>query len=131
MGLAVFLVIGLSAMGYGVYEALLHYRLRRHGIRARGLVARYESSSGTGGSGPTQHAVVEFVDDQGYIRELRVQGTGRSGLRVGGPASVIYLSGAPETARIDIAWRSLRRIVPILAFGCLFAGLALWELVRR
>ncbi|WP_432140990.1 DUF3592 domain-containing protein [Streptomyces sp. bgisy084] len=131
MGLVVFLVIGLAIMGYGVDEAVTHYRLRRHGIRARGLVARYESSSGTGGSGPTQHAVVEFVDDQGYMRELRDQGTGHSGLRVGGPALVIYLPSAPGTARIDIAWRSLWRIVPSLAFGCLFAGLAVWELVRR
>ncbi|MEV0118451.1 DUF3592 domain-containing protein [Streptomyces sp. NPDC050844] len=130
MGLVVFLAIGLATMGYGVYEAALHYRLRRHGIRARGLVARRESSAGTGGSGPTQHAVVEFVDDQGHMREVRDQRTGRSVLRVGGPALVIYLPGAPGTARIDDAWRSVWRIVPVLGFGCLLTGLALWELVR-
>ncbi|MFD5699432.1 DUF3592 domain-containing protein [Streptomyces lasiicapitis] len=131
MGLLVFLVIGLAIMGYGVHEAVLDYRLRRHGIRARGLVARYESSSGTGGSGPSPHAVVAYVDDQGCMRELQDQRTGRSGLRVGGPAPVIYLPGAPGTARIDIARRSMWRIVPSLTFGCLFASLALWELVRR
>ncbi|MFD3942015.1 alpha/beta hydrolase [Streptomyces sp. NPDC058579] len=70
---ASFLVIGLAVLGYGVHEAVLLYRLRRHGIRARGLVARYESSSGTRGSGRSTS----------------------------------------------------------LAFGCLFASLALWELVRR
>ncbi|SHM95759.1 DUF3592 domain-containing protein [Streptomyces yunnanensis] len=131
MGYVVCLVIGLAGLGYGGYEAVLHYRLWRHGIRARGFVARFESSSGAGGSGATQHAVVEFIDDQGYMREFTDQETARSGLRLGGPARVIYLPGAPGTARIDMVWRSLSRIVPCLAFGCLFAGLALWELVRR
>ncbi|MER5940404.1 DUF3592 domain-containing protein [Streptomyces sp. NPDC001928] len=131
MDLVVFLVIGLAALGYGVHEAVLLYRLRRHGIRARGLVARYESSSGTAGSGHSTRAVVTFVDDQGYMHEFRDRETARPDLRLGGPAPVIYLPSAPGAARIDMPWRRLWTIVPSLAFGCLFAGLALWELVRR
>lgn len=46
-------------------------------------MARFESSSGAGGSGATQHAVVEFIDDQGYMREFTDQETARSGLRLG------------------------------------------------
>ncbi|MFJ9855400.1 DUF3592 domain-containing protein [Streptomyces sp. NPDC101150] len=139
MGYVVFLVFGLALTGYCVYEAVLLYRLRHHGIRARGLVTRYESSSGAGGSGPTQHAVVEFVDDQGHMRQLRDQETGR-GLGLQASAPVIYLPGAPGTARIDmrdggvrqgLIWKGLSRIVPCLVVGCLFAGLALGELVRR
>ncbi|UUN30148.1 DUF3592 domain-containing protein [Streptomyces sp. FIT100] len=139
MGYVVFVVLGLALTGYGVHEAALLYRLRHHGIRARGLVTRYKSSSGTGGNGPTRHAVVEFVDDQGHMRQFRDQETGR-GLGLQASAPVIYLPGTPGTARIDmrdggvrqgLVWKSLSRIVPCLAVGCLFAGLALWELVRR
>lgn len=76
MGHVVLLVLGLSIVGYGVHQAVLHNRLRRHGFRVRGLVAHHESSPGTGGSGPTTCTVVEFVDDQGHTRELRDQATG-------------------------------------------------------
>ncbi|MEL5956640.1 DUF3592 domain-containing protein [Streptomyces sp. CLV115] len=127
MDYVVLLVLGLGAVGYGVHQAVLHYRLRRHGIRVRGLVARYESSPGTGGSGPTTYTVVEFIDDQGRACELRDQATGRRRLRVGDGAPVLFLPGAPGNARVDIAGRRLGEYVPFLVACCLFVGYALWR----
>ncbi|MFI1964569.1 hypothetical protein ACH429_10670 [Streptomyces pathocidini] len=81
----------------------------------------------------------EFVDDQGHMGQFRNQETGR-GLSLQASVLVVYLPGAPGTARIDmrdggvrqgLVWKSLSRIVPCLAVGCLFAGLAFWELVCR
>ncbi|MEU9338475.1 DUF3592 domain-containing protein [Streptomyces sp. NPDC048290] len=128
MGVTVFLLIGLAVLAYGLYEAQLHYRLRRHGIRVMGIVARHESSSG---GGPSLRLVVQFVDEQGQVHEARNREPERMTLRIGGQAPVVYLPGAPRTARIDDGGRSLWRLVLVVGLGCLFTGLSLWDMVSR
>jgi hypothetical protein len=104
--------MGLVLIGIAAREAVHQRRLWREGVRTEGLVVRHRRSSG-GEGGSVSFAVVNFVDVQGRPHEFEV---GAKGLAVGGQAPVVYLPGAPETARVDLS--SKRRA----SFGLLLVG---------
>ncbi|MEV0639452.1 DUF3592 domain-containing protein [Streptomyces sp. NPDC050619] len=120
------LLIGLIVIGFGIYEATLHRRLRREGTRTEGRVVRHREKRIQ--KGTTYFAVVDFVDAQGTRHEFEARVSGVKGLPVGGQAPVVYLLGAPKTARIDHAQKRLESIGIPLLVGIAFTAAAIWML---
>ncbi|MEU7487056.1 DUF3592 domain-containing protein [Streptomyces sp. NPDC042319] len=122
-----FLLMGPVVIGFGIREAALQRRLRHEGIRTEGLVVRHRRKSSSEG-GHTTFAVVNFVDAQGGPHEFQAQSSGVKGLPVGGQAPVLYLPGAPKTARLDISSKRVGHLVASSVGGIAFMAIAIWML---
>lgn len=120
-----FLLAGVVAIGFSMYEGAHQRRLRREGIRTEGLVIRHRMESAPQGAS-VAFVVVNFVDAQGGSHEFQAKTSGVKGLPVGGRASVLYLPDDPETARLDLAWRRFGNVsVPLLS-GIALTAVAIW-----
>ncbi len=126
MWLQVLLLIGLIVIGFGIRETALQLRLRREGIRTEGLVVRHRRERIQRGT--VFFAVVNFVDAQGTSHEFEAKVSGVRGLPVGGQAPVVYLLGAPKTARLDHSRKRLESIGLPLVAGIVFTAAAIWML---
>ncbi|WP_344566580.1 DUF3592 domain-containing protein [Streptomyces axinellae] len=121
-----FLLIGPVIIGFGVREAAHQRRLRSQGIRTEGRVVRHRRKSGN--EGPVSFAVVNFVDTQGSPREFQHRASGVKGLPVGGHVPVLYLPGAPESARLDLSAKRFQTVGMPFAGGLGFMAIAVWML---
>jgi hypothetical protein len=121
------LLAGPVTIGFSIYEAAHHRRLLRAGVRAEGMVVRHRRQSSAKG-GTAYFAVVNFVDAQGIPHEFEANSSGVRGLPVGGRAPVVYLPGAPESARLDLSGRRLASILVPLGGGILFTAVGIWML---
>ncbi|MFI6376953.1 DUF3592 domain-containing protein [Streptomyces sp. NPDC050546] len=124
---AMSLLAGLTVLGFGTREAMFQHRLRREGIRVRGLVVRHRVES-SAKDGTFYFAVVEFVDAQGGRHTIESRSSGVKGLPVGGGVPVRYLPGGPEDARIDLTGRRIGEIGSLFAVGALFTAIGIWML---
>ncbi|NGO46018.1 DUF3592 domain-containing protein [Streptomyces ureilyticus] len=122
----VLLLIGLIVIGFGIRETALQRRLLREGIRTEGLVVRHRRHRVQ--KGDVFFAVVNFVDAQGISHEFEAKVSGVKGLPVGGQAPVLYLLGAPKTARVDDSRKRLESMGLPLVFGTVFTAAAIWML---
>ncbi|WP_157894793.1 DUF3592 domain-containing protein [Streptantibioticus cattleyicolor] len=120
-------LLGLTVIGIAVYEIALQCRLRREGVRVRGVVVRHTVSST--GETRSRHAVVGFVDADGTSHEYRSALSGTGKLPVGGEVPMIYLPGAPAKARIDIASRRWGQVAVLMLFGVAFTAVGLLSMV--
>ncbi|MFC5184884.1 DUF3592 domain-containing protein [Actinomadura harenae] len=120
------LLAGLVIIGFGTYEAAHGRRLRRDGVHAEGRVIRHRQERGT--DGVVTYAVVGFVDAQGTTHEFEPTSSGARGLPVGGRVPVLFLPGAPNSARVDRTGRRLAGIVGPLAGGSVFTAIGIWLL---
>ncbi|MGN5633522.1 DUF3592 domain-containing protein [Streptomyces sp. AC154] len=129
MWVALVLLAGLTTLWFGTREAVLRHRLRRKGIRARGLVVRHDlRGAGKDGGPPSRTAVVEFVDARGSRHTLQAGSSGVKGLPVGGEVPVRYLHDVPERARIDLIGKRIVDVAFPLALGTLFTAIGIWML---
>ncbi|MEV1085973.1 DUF3592 domain-containing protein [Streptomyces sp. NPDC050211] len=126
MWLQVLLLIGLIVIGFGIRETALQRRLRREGIRTEGLVVRHRRHRVQ--KGTVFFAVVNFVDAQGTSHEFEAKVSGVKGLPVGGQAPVVYLLGAPKTARLDQTQKRFESVALPLLAGIAFTTAAIWML---
>ncbi|MFF4102780.1 DUF3592 domain-containing protein [Streptomyces sp. NPDC001903] len=122
------LLAGLTLLGFGTYEAVVQQRLRREGIRVRGLVVRHHTDGPRIDGGPVYFAVVEFVDAQGSRHTFQAKSSGVKGFPVGGGVPVRYLPEAPQGARIDLRRRRIAEVASLLAGGTLFTAIGIWML---
>lgn len=120
---AVLLLAGLVVLGLDTHEVVIQHRLRRAGVRVRGVVVRHRGHSGK--DGPVYFAVVEFVDAQGGRHTFQARSSGVKGLPVGGGVPVRYLPDAPKRARIDLTRRRIGDVVFPLAIGILFTAIGI------
>ncbi|MGW8776585.1 DUF3592 domain-containing protein [Streptomyces sp. NPDC055796] len=122
------LLAGLTLLGFGTCEAVVQQRLRREGIRVRGLVVRHHTDGPRIDGGPVYFAVVEFVDAQGSRHTFQAKSSGVEGFPVGGGVPVRYLPEAPQGARIDLRRRRIAEVASLLAGGTLFTAIGIWML---
>ncbi|MDH6220444.1 DUF3592 domain-containing protein [Streptomyces pseudovenezuelae] len=115
LGIAVCAAVGLLLFTVAVRDAVLIRRLRRHGIRTRGVVVDNVRVDGRD-SGPTWAPVIAFADQRGYRVEFtsRMRGSGM-GLATGREVPVVYLAHNPQTARVGI-WRHM--VGPVVFVSC-------------
>lgn len=120
------LVAGPVIIWVGIREAVLQRRLRHEGIHTEGLVVRHRSQRQQGST----HfwATVNFVDAQGSPHEFEANVSGVEGLPVGGRTHVVYLPGAPKTARLDLSRQRLWSIVLPFGVGIAFTAAGVWWL---
>lgn len=123
------LLIGLVVIGAGIRESAHQRRLPREGIQTEGLVIRHHRTSGGWGR-TVDFAVVTFADAQGTQQQFRSRVSGVKGLPVGCRAPVLYLPGAPQTARIDLASNRLASTGVPLVVGIALTAAAIWMLGR-
>ncbi|MEW2548610.1 DUF3592 domain-containing protein [Streptomyces sp. NPDC047002] len=121
------LLLGVAGIGSGIYEAVVHRRLRREGVRVQGVVVRHRRS-GSAKDGVSYTAVVGFFDAQGSRHEFEAGLSGVKGLPVGGAAPVLYLPGAPKTARVDLAGKRIGNVAFPMAIGGVFTAAAVFLL---
>ncbi|MFF4751567.1 DUF3592 domain-containing protein [Streptomyces sp. NPDC002514] len=100
----------------GLRDATTVRRLRRHGIRTRGVVVdnvRVRS----GDSGPTWAPVIAFADRRGHRVEFttRMRGSGMN-LPTGREVPVVYLAHDSQAARV-LMWRHMTGPVVFLLAG--------------
>ena len=124
--LRLFLLAGPVIIGIGSREAALQRRLLREGIRTDGLVVRHRIKNSLGK--PIYFAVVSFVDAQGNQQEFESDLSGVKGLPVSSPAPVLYLPGAPKSARLDLSSKRIGGIAFVLAIGIVWTALPIWLL---
>lgn len=117
---------GLGVLGFGINEAVIQHRLRRGGIRVRGLVVRHHVDYGN--SDPLYCPVVEFVDAQGIRHTFQDEASGVKRLPVGGGVPVRYLPDAPQRARIDLTGRLVGNVVFLLGGGTALTAIGIWLL---
>ncbi|MGW7572546.1 DUF3592 domain-containing protein [Streptomyces sp. NPDC054765] len=114
-------------IGFGIREAGHQRRLRREGIRTKGLVVRHHRRKSSEG-GTTSFAVINFVDAHGSPHAFQARASGVKGLPVGGSAPVRYLPGAPRSARLDLSPKRLVNFgFPVVA-GIGFMAITIWML---
>src|SRR5262245_2150162 len=116
--------IAVVLLSIGVREAALVWRLRRHGIRPRGVVVdnvRVNSRD----SGPSWTPVIAFADRRGHRVEFtpRMLGTGL-GLATGREVRVVYMAQHPQTARVLMARHMVGPVLVLLIVGVAFLGIA-------
>lgn len=112
---------GVLLLGVALQDAVVVRRLRREGIRTRGVVV--DNVRVTDSDGPSWAPVVAFTDRYGHRVEFttRMRGSGL-GLPTGREVPVVYLAHNPQTARVHI-WRHFVGPVVCLLFGAaLFLG---------
>ncbi len=120
MGFVVFLsVLGLVVLGFGVREVLLQRRLQREGVRVRGAVVRHARRATSGTNRGAQYAMVGFTRADGTSGEIKVTSSGTREWPVGREVPVVYLPGAPSTARLDLSSerRSIARVFVVVGLG--------------
>lgn len=117
---------GLVTLGFGIHEAIVQHRLRREGIRVRGLVVRHSVDHTH--NNPAYFAVVEFFDAQGIRHTFRTSSSGVKGLPVGGEVPVRYSPDAPQRARIDQRRKRIEQVVVPLAGGTVITAIMIWVL---
>ncbi|MER8153645.1 DUF3592 domain-containing protein [Streptomyces sp. NPDC094472] len=122
-----FLLTGPVIIGIGIREAALQRRLLREGIRTDGLVVRHRITHSVGKK-PVYFAVVNFNDAQGNPHEFESNLSGVGGLPVSGRAPVLYLPGAPKSARLDLSSKRIGGIALVLAIGTVWTVLPIWLL---
>jgi hypothetical protein len=112
-------------LGAAVREGVVVRRLRRHGLRTRGVVV--DNVRVNDGDKPKWVPVIAFRDHQGYRVEFRPKmvGTGM-GLATGREIEVVYLARDPQQARV---FNSRHMVGPTL-FTLLGAVLFLGATVR-
>jgi hypothetical protein len=118
MGVVVCGAVAVILVAVALRDGAVVRRLRRHGIRTRGVVVdnvRVHDHR----SGPTWAPVIAFADQRGYRVEFttRIRGVGM-GLATGREVPVVYLPHNPQTARVYM-WRHM--VGPTLF--CLLVGL--------
>ncbi|MFD5701328.1 DUF3592 domain-containing protein [Streptomyces lasiicapitis] len=128
MWVAMSLLAGLAAFGFGTREAVVQRRLQREGIRVRGLVVRHHVTGSAMDGGLVYFAVVEFVNAQGGRHTFQAGSSGVKGLPVGSGVPVRYLPEAPKSARIDLLGRRIGEVAAALAVGTLFTAIGIWML---
>ncbi|MGW2958446.1 DUF3592 domain-containing protein [Streptomyces sp. NPDC001220] len=108
-------VVGLGLLGFAVRESAVVVRLRRHGLRTRGVVVDNVRTNDR--QGPKWIPVIAFTDRSGYRVEFspRIQGSGM-GLATGREVEVVYLAANPGTARVRM-WRHVVGPLVLLAVG--------------
>lgn len=126
---AVLLLAGLVLLGFDTHEVVIQQRLRRAGVRVRGVVVRHRRQ--TRKDGTVYFAVVEFVDAQGGRHTFEGRSSGVKGLPVGGGVPVRYLPDAPKRARIDLTRRRIWDVAFPLALGTLFTAIGIWMLATH
>ncbi|MER8161282.1 DUF3592 domain-containing protein [Streptomyces sp. NPDC094472] len=122
-----FLLAGPVIIGIGIREAALQRRLLREGIHTDGLVVRHRIKH-TVGKKPIYFAVVSFGDAQGNQHEFESNLSGVEGLPVSGRAPVLYLPGAPKSARLDVSSKRIGGIVLAFAIGIVWTAVPIWLL---
>ncbi|MGP3972734.1 DUF3592 domain-containing protein [Streptomyces sp. 8N114] len=122
-----FLLAGPVIIGIGIREAALQRRLLREGIRTDGLVVRHRIKQSLGKK-PAYFAVVNFVDAQGNQHEFECNVSGVKGLPVSSRAPVLYLSGAPKSARLDLSSKRIGGTVLVFTIGIVWTALPIWLL---
>ncbi|MGW7422781.1 DUF3592 domain-containing protein [Streptomyces sp. NPDC054813] len=108
-------VVGLGLLGVAAREGAVVRRLRRHGLRTRGVVV--DNVRTRDSDGPKWIPVIAFTDRSGYRVEFspRMHGSGM-GLATGREVEVVYLATNPQTARVRM-WRHLVGPLVFLVFG--------------
>ncbi|MFJ5530826.1 DUF3592 domain-containing protein [Streptomyces sp. NPDC093261] len=121
IGVALCGTAGLLLLGWAAGDARVVRRLRREGIRTRGVVV--DNVRVHDGDGPAWTPVVAFTDQRGHRVEFspRMRGSGL-GLATGREVPVLYLGHHPQTARVHM-WRHLVGPVVFLLFcAAIFLG---------
>jgi hypothetical protein len=93
--------VGVLLLVLGVRDVVVVRRLRRYGIRTRGVVVDNVRVRGRGDSGPTWAPIIAFADRMGRRVEFttRVRGSGMN-LATGREVPVVYLAHDPQAARV-------------------------------
>ncbi|MBX7554229.1 DUF3592 domain-containing protein [Streptomyces sp. NPDC048665] len=102
-------------------EAAVVRRLRRDGIRARGVVV--DNTRVAEDDGHIWVPVIAFHDQQGHRVEFspRMRGTGM-GLETGREVPVVYEGRHPQTARVRMWRHMMGTAVSLLLGGMVFLG---------
>ncbi|MDT9691657.1 DUF3592 domain-containing protein [Streptomyces sp. P9(2023)] len=125
-GMTAFLVCGacgLVPLLLAIREVGIVRRLRRDGIRTRGVVVDNVRSSDS--EGPTWIPVIEFPGQKG--RRVRfspkIRGAG-FGLKTGREVPVVYMPGDPTSARVDTTGHMAGPAVFLAFVGTAFLAVA-------
>jgi hypothetical protein len=102
-------------------EAAVVRRLRRDGIRTRGIVV--DNTQVAEDDGHIWVPVIAFHDQQGHRMEFspRMRGTGM-GLATGRVVPVVYEGRHPQTARVHMWRHMMGTAVSLLLGGMVFLG---------
>jgi hypothetical protein len=122
-----FVLFGLVLIGLGTFTHLRYRRLREEGVRADGVVVRHRRrthSQGDGGSSVSYHAVLNFVDANGIPHEFEDPIAGRE-LAIGRSVPLLYLPGAPQTARIALDSSRRNQVLRPVVAGAVLIVVAL------
>ncbi|MEV0372499.1 DUF3592 domain-containing protein [Streptomyces sp. NPDC050636] len=113
---------GLLPLWLGLREALVVRRLRRDGIRTRGVVVDNVRSDS---DGSIWVPVIAFRDQQGHRVKFtpRIRGSGL-GLATGCNVPVVYLPRDPQSARVYTPRHMVGPVVFLLFVGAAFLGFA-------
>jgi hypothetical protein len=117
-------LIGVAALGMGVWEARRMAQLKRDGVRTRGIVIRYEVRS------RQRRPVVAFRDEAGAEQEVKIRLGSDSDstpiYQVGEEVPMVYLPGRPLTAQPDTAKYRFGALAVIAVVGVAFLAVAAW-----
>ncbi|WP_419804125.1 DUF3592 domain-containing protein [Terriglobus sp.] len=120
---AVFLLVGVVALGIGVWQSVRLTHLLRHAIRTTGhAVARAGDPAATDSGA---HPDIEFTDLTGKI--IRYNQNGMGSRRVGTPIPVLYDPAAPaDTAVANAFWQLWWPVLLPIWLGFGFTASGLW-----
>lgn len=123
--------VSVLLLGVALRDAVLVRRLRRQGIRTRGLVVD-NVRTGDRGSGPEWAPVIAFVDQRGYRVEFtpRMRGTGM-GLATGREVPVVYLADDPQAARVLMGRHMSGPVLFLFLGGAAFLSVAVFIALSR
>jgi hypothetical protein len=99
VGVVVCGAVAALLFGAALRDMVVVRRLRRDGVRTRGMVI--DNVRGDDGDGPKWVPVIAFADHKGYRVEFspKMTGTGM-GLETGRAVDVVYPAHAPQNARV-------------------------------
>ncbi|MFI9645247.1 DUF3592 domain-containing protein [Streptomyces sp. NPDC052040] len=126
LGETILVAGGLLAVGGGLRESWVLWRMRRSGVRADGVVLRHEVTGHNDGHA-TYAPVVAYDDEHGSRREFRsrLSGSGRKPAE-GSRVRVVHLPGRPETARLDTLHYKVTALSLLFGVGAVFLAVALY-----
>jgi hypothetical protein len=127
-GSAVFVVVGLLAIGRGVHQLRMIRHMRRSGTRSVGVVVGHKRESGD--DGYVYAPVVSFAVDHGQQEFLGGVRRERPRPPVGVEVPVVYLPGRPETARIDTRSQNGQILGLCFGIGTVFVVVGLFLAIR-
>ncbi|MFK0292828.1 DUF3592 domain-containing protein [Streptomyces sp. NPDC090442] len=109
--------VALLLLGFAVREAAVVRRLKRTGIRTRGVVVDHTRDD------DFWVPIIAFVDQQGHRVEFerQMRGTGMN-LARGLEVQVVYEDGKPQTARVLRRKDTVAPVVYLLLSAVAFAG---------